>query len=253
MPFLTISGEALFYAIHPAREPRLPPVVLLHGAGASHLTWPAGLRRWPCATAYLPDLPGHGRSGGCGRDTVEGYVEVVQAWRQAIDLGPAVWIGHSLGAAIALDMALSNPEACHKLVLIGAAARFTLPPALLCDLTANPSLAIDTLSSLTISPETPPAWLEATHRLMSDLPPDVLRRDFQAVAAFDVRERLGEIRAPTLVIAAVDDRLTPVADAQFLAEAIPNAQLLVLPGGGHLCVALAPSALHEAIARFTKV
>ncbi len=250
MPLIDVAGEPLYYAVHPSREPDTVPVVLLHGAGASHLSWPAALRRWPCATTFVPDLPGHGRSGGPGRDTIEGYADVVRAWQRAAGLSPAVWIGHSLGGAVVLALALRYPEVCRKLVLIGTAPRFTLPPGFLSDLTEDPARAAETLSALTFGPETPAVWIEATRHMMSELPPEVLRRDFQAVAAFDVRARLADVRTPALVVTADDDRLTPPADARLLAAGLPDARLLILPSGGHLSLVMAPTLLHEAIADF---
>jgi len=252
MPTLIVNGEPLFYAVHPARDPDPQPVILLHGAGANHLAWSADLRRQPGATVYALDLPGHGRSGGHGRNTVEAYADAVHAWREAAGLGPAVWIGHSLGAAIALDLALRHPEGGRKLVLIGAAARFALPPAVLRDLTANPARAVDALVELAAGPDAPPVLVEATRRMMRELPPDVLRGDFEAAAAFDAHARLGEVRAPTLVITAQDDRLTPPDDARQLVRGISGAKLLSLPHGGHLAAALAPAALRNAILDFTK-
>ena len=251
MPTLIVDGEPLFYAVHPTRDPNPQPVILLHGAGANHLTWPADLRRLPGATVCAPDLPGHGRSGGRGRTTVKAYADAVHAWRETAGLGPAIWIGHSLGAAIALDLALRHPEGCRKLVLIGAAARFTLPPAVRRDLIADPARAIDALVELAAGPDAPPGLVEATRRMMRELPSDILRGDFEAAAAFDVRARLAEVRAPTLVVAAQDDRLTPLDDARQLVRGIPGAQLLSLPHGGHLAVAVLSAALRNAILDFT--
>jgi pimeloyl-ACP methyl ester carboxylesterase len=249
MPVLTVDRAPLFYATHPAREPEPLPVILLHGAGASHLTWPADLRRLPGASVYAPDLPGHGRSGGHGRNTIEAYSAVVQGWQEAAGIGPALWIGHSLGGAIALDLALNRPEVCRGLVLIGTVPHLTIPPEVRRDLSANPNRAIEALIALA---DTPFALIEATRRMMREVPPTVIRSDFEAAAAFDVRDRLAEIRIPTLVISAQDDRLTPWTEARRLAQAIPGARLVTLSAGGHLAVASRSTAIRDAILDLVK-
>ena len=64
---------------------------------------------------------------------------------------------------------------------------------------------------------------------------DVEMGRLHAVMAHDLRDRIGGIRAPTFVICARDDQLTPPGMSEELARAIPGAELVVLPEGGHFC------------------
>lgn len=68
-----------------------------------------------------------------------------------------------------------------------------------------------------------------------------------ALAVFDVRDRLGEVRAPTLVIAGADDPATPPSHAEVLAEGIPETELLVVPGAAHLATVERPDVATPAI------
>jgi pimeloyl-ACP methyl ester carboxylesterase len=78
----------------------------------------------------------------------------------------------------------------------------------------------------------------------------VLLGDFRACDAFDVRERLGDISVPTLVIGGTEDRLTPPKFSEYLREHIPNTQLLLVEEAGHMVMLEQPAVVTEAIADF---
>jgi pimeloyl-ACP methyl ester carboxylesterase len=67
---------------------------------------------------------------------------------------------------------------------------------------------------------------------------------------FDVIPRLGEVRAPTLVVVGTDDRLTPPKYAAALRRALPGDRLLEVPGAGHMVALEAPGAVAAAVAGF---
>ncbi|MCA9959366.1 MAG: alpha/beta fold hydrolase, partial [Anaerolineales bacterium] len=62
----------MFYTQQRGPEDK-PALLLVHGAGGTHLDWPAELRRLPNTAVYTLDLPGHGRSALPGYDTVTAY------------------------------------------------------------------------------------------------------------------------------------------------------------------------------------
>ena len=234
MPYLTISGEALFYAFHPSRESKPLPVVYVHGAGGNHLSWPPVLRRLsPTAATYLPDLPGHGRSGGKGRDAVDDYTDVMFEFCRSLDLTSIIVVGHSMGGAIALSLALRYPTLCAKLVLLNSAAEFTVPPDILEALDTSLEQAVNVISQYAFSPHPIPSMIESTRKIMIELPLETLRGDYQACQTFDVVERLDDIQVPTLVIGAEDDLLTPLESQLLLAERIRGARLVLLQRAAH--------------------
>ncbi len=100
-----------------------PPILLIHGAGGNHLYWPPQVRRVNDQRIFAMDLPGHGQSEGIGRDRIEDYVDDVLAFMAAVGLNSAVWIGHSMGGAIALCAAVHRPRKVLGLGLIGTGAR----------------------------------------------------------------------------------------------------------------------------------
>ena len=237
MPYVTLSAQTLYYASHPAQRPDPTPMIFIHGAGGSHLIWPPSLRRLgPGYTTYLPDLPGHGRSGGTGRASVEAYVDVVIEFIRALGLTSVILAGHSMGGAIALSTVLRHPHRCRKLVLFNAAARFVVPDEIMAALGAGREPAVDAICRYACVPNVPADLIEATWKSLSDVSLGTLRADYTACQSFDVRGRLGEVAVPTLIVGAEGDLLTPPEGQRWLAERIGHARLVVLQHCGHLAV-----------------
>lgn len=63
--------------------------------------------------------------------------------------------------------------------------------------------------------------------------PEAFRRQLDAALQHDALDRLGQIKAPTLVITGENDIIIPAANSRVLAERIPGAELVILPGVGH--------------------
>jgi pimeloyl-ACP methyl ester carboxylesterase len=77
--------------------------------------------------------------------------------------------------------------------------------------------------------------------------PQVLRADWLACNTFDVRERLGEIAVPAVVVTGTADQMTPEKHARRLAESLPRAELRLVPGAGHMVMLEQPQAVAEAL------
>lgn len=227
-----------------------PVVVLVHGAGGSRLLWPPQLRRLPGVTVYTLDLPGHGRSGGEACTTIVGYAEAVVGFLDEVGVAHAVIVGHSVGGAIALTLALDSPDRVAGLALIATGARLRVAPAVLDGLHADFAAAVEFLNRLTWSPGISPTLIERGRETLLEAGPAVLLNDLTACDRFDVMGRLNEIRAPTLVIAGSADLLTPPKYARFLAEHIPDARCEILEGAGHMVMLERPAEVARAVREF---
>jgi len=226
-----------------------PPLVLVHGAGGTRLHWPPTLRRLPGVEVYALDLPGHGEAPGPWQSTIEGYRQAIVEWMQALGLPPAVIVGHSMGGALALSLALDAPERVAGIVLVGTGARLRVHPLLL-EAAASGGLPTETLATLVswwYSPEAPHRLRELATRVLAATNTEVLYGDFLACDGFDVMERLGAIDRPALVVVGEDDRMTPVKYARFLAENLPVARLEVIPGAGHMVMLEKPAAVEQVL------
>ncbi len=251
MPFITIQNQRLHYAEH-REDPRTPPMplVLVHGAGGNLYHWPPGLRRLPGYDVYALDLPGHGKSEGPGRETIEDYVAVVRDWARALDLPPFVLAGHSMGGAIAQTFALTHPEMLRGIVLAATGARLRVHPKILdgirTDMAAVGEMLVDWAYGQKAAPDQKRQFLK---QFMA-VPQDVMYGDWAACNSFDIRDRLDEIAVPTLVISGTMDVMTPEKYGRYMAERIPQADFALVEGGGHMLMQEQPQVVIQAIRGF---
>ena len=247
------TAAEIYYHLHESgREGLTPPIVLIHGAGGTHLYWPPEMRRLTGYRVYAPDLPGHGKSGGRGMQSISAYTRSVIGWLDVLDLHSVVLIGHSMGGAIALSLALENPGRVLGLGLVGAGARLRVSTDLLEQASnqATFSGAVAMVISRSFSPRAAARLVELASRRMVEVRPSVLYGDFLACNEFDVRERLDELHQPTLVLCGADDQMTPVRYAQYLASSIHNAVLEIIPDAGHMVMLEQPVVVATAIGEF---
>lgn len=245
---MPIAG-GLYYFAFPGGN---PPVVLIHGAGGTHLHWPAEIRRLPGRHVLAIDLPGHGKSIGCGMQTISAYTEAVLRWLEVVGFSQAVFVGHSLGSAIVQELALDHPEHVLGLVLVGAGARLRIHPDILQSSASEATFhtTVKIVMEWAFSPQAPERLVELASRRMAETRPTVLHSDFLACDAFDVMDRVGEISRPTLVVCGADDRLTPPRYAQFLASKIAIARLEIVPDAGHMVMLEQPQTVANLVKCF---
>lgn len=198
------------------------------------------------------DLPGHGKSAPPARRSVAAYAESVLEALDALGVGAAAVGGHSMGGAVAMSMALDAPERVAGLVLVGTGARLRVAPAVL-QATADPRAsaeAAQVMAEWSLGARAGEALRREFAAGIEANAPGVVHGDLTACNAFDVMERLGEIRVPTLVVCGGEDRLTPPKYAQFLRDRIPGAKLELVPEAGHMVMREAPVAVAVAVGAF---
>lgn len=246
---MPIAADIYFHAYQ--KEEKMP-VVLIHGAGGTHLFWPSEIRRLPGFRVYALDLPGHGKSGGRGQQSINAYAREVIDWLATLNTHRAVFIGHSMGGAIVQTIGLDYPEHVLGLGLVGSAAKLPVNPQIL-ENSANPTtfhLAIASLVSWSFGPETPDSLVEIAGKRLAEVRPSVLHGDLIACDAFDVTGRVMDIARPAVVICGSEDKMTPSRNSQFLADNISSAQLEIIPGAGHMVMIEKPLEVADALRRF---
>lgn len=225
------------YQVHRTqRQAAQHPLILIHGAGGNHLYWPPEIRHLPGFSVYSIDLPGHGRSTTNPRTSIEDYSQALIGWLRALQLSKVILVGHSMGSAIAMQAALDEPELIGVLALLGGSARLKINPLLL-EGTQDPAAFAGTVStiidwSFSQAADAKLKRLAAQRMLASH--PGVLHNDFLACQNFDLTDRVGYIRCPTLILCGTEDKMTPLRMSQFLVDRIPKAHLEVLPLAGHM-------------------
>ena len=246
-------AAGIYYSLHTSSYsgPK-PPIVLLHGAGGTHLYWPPEMRRLAGWNVYAPDLPGHGQSSGSGQQTISGYTSTILDWLQAMGLHSAIFVGHSMGSAIAISLALDHANHVIGLGLLGAGARLRVASEIL-ENAANPEThtrAVEVVVQWAFSPAAPAQLVALAGKRMAETRSSVLYGDFLACNAFNEIARIEQIRSPVLIVCGVDDYMTPVRYSQFLANHIPGAVLNLIPAAGHMVMLEQPQAVSSALNEF---
>jgi len=242
----------IYYRLSFEGDSESAPVILIHGAGGTHLHWPAQIRRLPGNRVYALDLPGHGKSEGRGNQTIKSYCDSIIRWMEHIHIFRGVIVGHSMGGAIAIYMALNHPEHVVALGLVGSGARLRVAPVIL-ENSSSPTtfpIAVKAIMDRAFSPHTDPRLKDLAAQKMETTRPSVLHGDFQACNDFDMMECIKKIRVPTLIICGKDDQLTPVRYSQYLADQIPKAQPRIIPEAGHMVMLEQPQTVANELSSF---
>jgi pimeloyl-ACP methyl ester carboxylesterase len=258
MPYLRIKGKTTYYAHRRPVPAGQPPVVFVHGAGGTHQHWLYQVRDLsaptqgdlPRSPTYAPDLPGHGRSEGPGRESIQAYGEWLLAFLDAVELEQAILVGHSMGGAIALAAALHYPQRVAGLGLVATGARLKVAPAILEGILTDHQAAVRLICDWAFGPETPQELVRLGRRQMGQVPANVLYGDFVACDAFDIRPRLDSVSVPTLILCGTCDRMTPVKYSTYLRDHISGAALHLVEGAGHMVMIERPQALLRPLVAF---
>jgi pimeloyl-ACP methyl ester carboxylesterase len=249
MPFANINGQKLFYTVQ-GRSTGGTPVVLVHGAGGTHLDWPPQLRQMAGRIVYALDLPGHGSSEPPGRSNITKYADIVITFIDLLQIRDVVIVGHSMGGAITLSIALHHHPSVTGLVLLGSGARLRVSPAIRDRVQTDFEAVAGIISDAVWSENAPAELVSIGRELLLQADPAVVQGDFDACNDFDVMNELAEITLPTLVIGGTADQMTPLKFNQFLAEQIPNARLVVIEGSGHMMALEQPDEVAFVVTQF---
>jgi len=246
------TAAGLYYFAHGDDLQDRPPVLLLHGAGGSHLSWPPQIRRLTGQRILALDLPGHGKSDGVGMQDIGEYAKNVYEFMKAVHLSNVVVIGVSMGSAIAMSLALAYRKRVIGLGLIGSGARLRVAASTLENVSTSSSFlpTVETVIENSYSSDVDPRVKELAVQQMAETRQAVLYGDFLACDEFNVMERVSKIDIPTLIICGSQDRMTPPSRSEYLHEQIAGSQLHILDGAGHMVMIEQPDEVAGLLAEF---
>ncbi len=261
MPTISINGQDINYVYNKILDDGVS-LVFVHGAGGRIQTWPfqwqetryarsAQRKRWVMDfPIYMLDLPGHGSSELPGRNSIEAYADDIMAFTEKMEIEKAVIVGHSMGGAIAQEIALRKPENMAGIILIGTGAKMPVTDLILDGLLTDFPKTVRLITKFAWYREAAANFTAVAIQHMLDTLPEVVHGDFYACNQFDYRNQLAEMALPTLVIGAEDDKMMPLKNSQFLADNIPNAELVVIKDAGHYMMVEKTSKVSKAIVIF---
>ncbi len=272
--YLDVDGAQL--AVRAEGLQQRPTVVALHGGPGfdqGYLRPGLGPLREYAQVVYV-DLRGQGRSGRPPVETctLEQMADDVAALCGRLGVDRPVAFGHSAGGFVALHLALRHPDLIGGLILCDTAP--TLQP--LPDTDPEPGLAerapaaalpvaarvfggdfsdetLEAFGRLVLPYYAGPNHQDVPSKLMalSGFSPDVATHFFNMIApAYDVRARLPEIAARTLVMVGHYDWICPLASSLALVAGIPRAELVEVADAGHFVFSEDPDTFLNAIGRF---
>ncbi len=249
-----IEGRAVSSVRSGSRWPvRRNRLVLIHGSGCSADSWRYqvdGLSRDLQIVAV--DLPGHGGSAPVDHPSVERYAATVTGVLQQIGRRKVFLAGHSLGGAVALQIAFDHPELVKGLILVATAAYLDTmvltPDVLLWALAALPHKFKGMFFSDLVTKEALAIARDDVRRCSLE----TVLGDFSASRNFDFRGRLGLLKLPTLILCGNDDLITPVRYSERLHQGIPGSALVLIEKAGHMLPLESPERVNIAIRKFVR-
>jgi pimeloyl-ACP methyl ester carboxylesterase len=262
-------------AIGPERAAAAQPLVFVHGLSGS---WPNWLEQLPVFARHRRviaiDLPGFGYSPMPSEKlSIAGYARMLDRLLGQLKIDAAAVVGNSMGGFIAAELAIAVPQRVERLVLVSAAGISThqhrgsaqAMPALrkleqiLMATGAWTASKSDTVARRArLRDATLGVVARHPRRLPAPLAAELLRgagkpgflQGFEAVLDYEIRERLGEIACPTLIVWGDRDRLIGVRDADVFAELIPNSRKVIFADTGHVAMLERPDEFNALLTEF---
>jgi pimeloyl-ACP methyl ester carboxylesterase len=241
------------------------PLILIRGLGSNADHW----------YAQVPDLSRHyrvitfdnraiGRSGDPGGAfTIRDMAADVIGLMDALKIARAHILGLSMGGMIAQELAIAHPQRVKGLVLVvthcGGERQVKAADEVMETLQrmavdqsmeARIQAATVFFAARTLSENMPVVEEYATVSMQHPAGGEILQRQMDAIQAHDTYDRLHLITAPTLVLTGAEDILIPPENSKNLADRIPNAECIVIQGGGHQILIEQPEACNRAIIDF---
>ncbi|MET8614848.1 bifunctional 3-oxoadipate enol-lactonase/4-carboxymuconolactone decarboxylase PcaDC [Streptomyces misionensis] len=238
---------------HRVEGPASAPALLLGPSlGTSYALWDKVAPELSAAHRVVRwDLPGHGGSAagliGAGA-TVGDLAGLVLALADALGIERFAYAGVSLGGAVGLHLAVHHPDRLSSLAVICSSAHFNgaKPWEERAALARRQGLA-DLAEGADTRWFTPGFTVPGLVRDHREADPEAYAACCDALAAFDLRDRLPEITVPLLAIAGREDPATPPAHLREIADTVAGAALVEIPGASHLAPAERPEAVLTAL------
>jgi pimeloyl-ACP methyl ester carboxylesterase len=247
-----------------------PPIVFVHGLSGTWQNWLENLPYFAQKRRCIAmDLPGFGYSEmPREKISISGYARHVDTLCEQLDLGRCIVVGNSMGGFVTAEMEIRHPERVERACLVAAAGisitnlhrRPLLTGARIIAALGATSAAQSRF--LATRPHLRWAFTNFVFRHPTRLAPDLIYEQVRgqgrpgfvdaldALTDYDFRDRLPEIKAPTLIIWGEHDMLVPVEDAEEFERLIPESRTVILEDTGHTPMLERPTKFNELLDEF---
>ena len=247
------------------------PAIFIHGLGGCWQNWLENIPRLAQERRVIAlDLPGFSCSEMPAEEiTISNYARTVAELMDAVGIDtPAVLIGNSMGGFIAAEMGIRYSDKCREIVLVSAAGisitnlrrRPVLTTARMTAAVTNMVLARrESLVKRRVTRHALLGYvLRHPARIKSDLAFQIMHGAgsagfipaLDALTDYDFRDRLDDVKCPTLLVWGTDDNLVPVADADEFERLIQNSRKVILEDTGHVPMIERPQAFNDLVVEF---
>lgn len=263
MPTTNVEDTDFYYEIHGDGE----PLILIPGLGTGAWLW---FKQVPAFAesfrTIIFDPHGVGRSAPSEAPfTTRSLAATIAKLSDVLGIERAHIVGASLGGFVAQEFALAYPQKTESLVLCctsaGGGRHIPTHPGVMEAYALNFKLNADERIRRNLLLSFAPRYVSEhagevervlEMRLANFVPDDVYLSQVRAGQSFDADARVSHITARTLVITGDADRIVPMENSVNLAAAIPQAKLVVVPGGSHLFFIEEPAGFNAAVIEFIK-
>jgi pyruvate dehydrogenase E2 component (dihydrolipoyllysine-residue acetyltransferase) len=248
------------------------PVVLVHGLGGQWQNWLENIPRLAQERRVLAlDLPGFGLTPepADGKISISGYGRCVDSFCDKLGLAQVALVGNSMGGYVAAETAIQFPERVSRLTLVSAAgisSADTLQAPILTFGRIATAIATNTAArhrGLAARPITRHMSLALVARHPRLLKADLAYEGFykgagkggfddalRACLDYDFRDRLPEVKVPTLIVWGEKDSIIPVRDADEFERLIEDSRKVVMKDTGHIPMAERPNVFNDLLLDF---
>ncbi|HEX6040760.1 alpha/beta hydrolase [Longimicrobium sp.] len=219
-----------------------PPLVLIHGLGCSTDYWVRN-GAWVASAGYrvlAPDLPGFGRTEGprAGLSIVK-QAYAVSVFAEALQLGPAAYLGHSLSCQTVLELACTEPARVSALVLAAPTGD-----------RRKKRLVREAIGFLRDIPREPPSLVPIVADAYLRAGPLRWTRTWFAGKRHDAFEAARGVEAPAMVMVGARDPVVSAPFARAIADAIGGARMRIIPDAAHALIYDEPAGFNGAVVEF---
>jgi pimeloyl-ACP methyl ester carboxylesterase len=255
--YVTVSGHRMHYYVWGSESGA--PVVLVHGLGGRSEDW-RNLAPYLVRTGfrvYMPDLPGYGRSDKPGdfSYSVPDEATAVLGFMNTLGLMQVELGGWSMGGWIAQYFAAQHPERVNKLMLFDSAGLYEKPSWNTDLFTPVSATELDQLDAL-LMPHPPgvPGFIANDILRTSRNRAWIIHRALRSMLiGRDATDKLlPELKMPVLIVWGAMDHITPLSQGETIHRLVPQSQMEVVPGCGHLTPVQCADKIGPAVAHFLK-